>query len=759
METQRARDPHRLVIVLICLILAAASIYATLFDTIAVTLGAGLAVASALVACSRIHCPERLRATGLAVLGMVAVGVLIHAARGRSEAHFAVFVFLAFLPVYRDWLPIVAAALTVGLHHFLFNFLQQRHWGPVCFVEPSLGRAIEHAIYVTADTALLVVMALRARREMSGLHAMNESTKNVLTRIRATTAALGGSAWAISPDGARRSSDDALGGASDSAPADRSANLVGGEDGREATTQLAEATSALDAMAAEREQAVRQHTDELRRACAEAVAASQAKSAFLANMSHEIRTPLTSIIGFAELLLQPGSSPIDPRVSLQTIIRNGRHLLDVINDILDLAKIETQRMELEEIDLPLATLLRDVYALVSGRAQERGLEFVVTPHMPLPTSIRTDPVRLKQVLINFCSNAIKFTSSGSVTLDLCFLPQVPALRFSVIDTGVGMTREQIGKLFKPFVQADVSTTREFGGTGLGLYISQQLATLLGGRIAVHSELGRGSRFDLELKLPAALSPAELLTLEGDLIDYGRTDFAITTLPAFDIAGRVLLAEDGRDNQRLITAYLQQAGLSVSVANNGREAVEAALGQDFDLVLMDVQMPVMDGVAATRMLRAAGYRQPIIALTANVMKEDIERYRDAGCDHVLGKPLDREQFYEVIARHLAIAGPSGVKGDVEFEREMADMKADFQAGLPAQADSIRKALHTPDWAALATLTHTLKGTAGSFGYGRLTEMAGAVEADVRAGRTARAAVQCEGLLLELANSLRRFSMTT
>ena len=759
MQTQPTRDAHRIVIVLVCLLLAGAAIYATLFDTVAVTLGADLAVASALFAWSRIRCPERLRATGLAVLGMIAVGVLIHAAHGRSEAHFAVFVFLAFLPVYRDWLPIVAAALTVCLHHFLFNLLQQWRWGPICFAEPSLGRVVEHAIYVTADAALLVVMALRARREMSELRAMNESTKDVLTRIRATTAALGGSARAMSTDGAHRPSNDEQDGATDLARMDKSAHLGADEDGRQATTQLAEATCALDAMAAEREQAVRRHTDELRRACAEAVAASQAKSAFLANMSHEIRTPLTSIIGFAELLLQPGSSPIDPRASLQTIIRNGRHLLDVINDILDLAKIETERMELEEIDLPLATLLRDVYALVSGRAQERGLEFIVTPHMPLPTSIRTDPVRLKQVLINFCSNAIKFTSSGSVTLDLRYLPEVQALRFSVIDTGVGMTREQISKLFKPFAQADVSTTREYGGTGLGLYISQQLATLLGGHIEVHSELGGGSRFDLVLKLPTALSPAELLTLEGDLIDYGRTDFAITTLPAFDIAGRVLLAEDGRDNQRLITAYLQQAGLSVSIANNGREAVEAALGQDFDLVLMDVQMPIMDGVAATRMLRAAGYRQPIIALTANVMKEDTERYRQAGCDHVLGKPLDREQFYEVIARHLAAAGASGVKDDIEFEREMADMKADFQAGLPAQANAIRTALHAQDWGVLAALTHTLKGTAGSFGYGRLTEIAGAVEADVRAGLTARAAVQCEGLLLELANSLRRLATTT
>ncbi|WP_428415853.1 ATP-binding protein [Methylibium sp.] len=520
--------------------------------------------------------------------------------------------------------------------------------------------------------------------------------------------------------------------------------------------QLVEAAERVQAILVEQDQTIRMRTEELRRARDEAVAASSAKSAFLANMSHEIRTPLTSIIGFAELLLQPGDGAVDPQESLQTIIRNGRHLLEIISDILDLAKIETQQVDLERIDLPLPVLLRDVTALVSSRAEERSLEFRVLPHLPLPPGLCTDPVRLKQILLNFCSNAIKFTPRGSVTLELRYLPERPALRFSVIDTGIGMTPAQIERLFQPFVQADVSTTRKFGGTGLGLYISSQLATLLGGTLGVQSEPGQGSAFHLELPLAAAVPAAELLTMEGDLVDYGRADFAVTSISIPDLAGRVLLAEDGVDNQRLLTAFLRQAGVTVTVVGNGREAVETALRQDFDLILMDIQMPVMDGIAATKMLRAAGYRRPIIALTANVMKSDIQRYREAGCDHVLAKPVDREVFYEVVARQLLAADAltGGAEDDPDFAREMAALKAAFVAGLPAQIDAIRAALRLEDWPALTSLMHTLKGTAGSYGFGRLTDLAAEVETELRATRPVRAAVMCEGLLLEAVGAHRR-----
>ena len=486
----------------------------------------------------------------------------------------------------------------------------------------------------------------------------------------------------------------------------------------------------------------------LQKARDEAIEASSAKSAFLANMSHEIRTPLTSIIGFAELLLQPAVASADQQDSVRTIIRNGRHLLEVINDILDLAKIETQQLDLEQIDLPLPVLLRDLTALVSGRAHEQSLEFRVVPHLPLPATIRCDPVRLKQILLNFCSNAIKFTPRGAVSLELDYDAQRQRMGFTVTDTGIGMTPAQTAKLFQPFVQADLSTTRKFGGTGLGLYISRQLATMLGGEIGVQSELGKGSRFRLELPLALQGAAPELLTMEGDLIDYSRSDFAITSISVPELSGRVLLAEDGADNQRLLCAYLKQAGLKVTVVGNGREAVETALRKDFELVLMDIQMPLMDGVTATQTLRASGYTRPIVALTANVMKSDLQRYRDVGCNDVLAKPIERERFYEVIAAHLAsLAGSGAPEGDLEFQREMELLTLTFRDGLPDQLDAIRAALRKSDWAALSSLIHTLKGTAGSYGFGRLTDLAAEVDAELRVNRHTRAAVLCERLILD------------
>ena len=501
------------------------------------------------------------------------------------------------------------------------------------------------------------------------------------------------------------------------------------------------------------EELIQRRTDELRRARDEAVAASSAKSAFLANMSHEIRTPLTSIIGFAELLLTRDVAADEKEAAVRTIIRNGRHLLDVINDILDLSKIETGQVELERIDIDLPILLRDLVTLVAGRAEEKSLEFAVQPHLPLPARFAGDPVRLKQILLNLCSNAIKFTQRGSVRISVRYQADPPALSFTVSDTGIGMTPEQQSRLFQPFVQADVSTTRRYGGTGLGLYLSNQLAAALGARIRVRSEPGKGSRFQLVLPLPAAVPADELLTLEGDLRIYERAEFAISAFAAPDLRGRVLLAEDGVDNQRLLAAYLRQAGLDVTVVGNGRDAVETALRREFELVLMDIQMPVLDGVAATQMLRGAGYSRPIVALTANVMKSDVQRYREIGCDDVLAKPVERERFYQVIAALVGAATqPAGIEGDDDYAREIAALAAEFRAGLPAQIDRIRAALTRDDWSELKSLLHTLKGTAGSYGYGRLTDLSAEVEAELSAGRMERATVLCEGLILDARGAL-------
>jgi PAS domain S-box-containing protein len=490
---------------------------------------------------------------------------------------------------------------------------------------------------------------------------------------------------------------------------------------------------------------------ELVQATEAARSASLAKSQFLANMSHEIRTPLTSIIGFAELMLQPGRGQLDADDALQTIVRNGRHLFELINDILDLARIESQQMQVEQIDVPLPELLRDIESLVAGRAKEQGLAFVVAPAWPLPASVRTDPVRLKQILLNLCGNAIKFTREGRVELALSHRADPPGLRFSVTDTGVGMTPEQLARLFQPFAQADVSTTRKFGGTGLGLSISRQLATLLGGEIGVASEPGRGSCFHLDLALPAP--PDQLLSEAEWSRERIHEKPGPIAIPA--LCGKVLLAEDGLDNQRLIGAHLRQAGIAVTLVGNGRAAVETALQQSFDLVLMDVQMPEMDGTDATRMLRACGYRGPIVALTANVMKEDIQRYLDAGSDDVLAKPVDRERFYRVVAQHLAARAASDRgPADPAYEQEVLSHGILFRAGLPAQIAAIREALQCRDWPTLTTLVHRLKGTAGSFGFDGLTDLAASIEADVRAGDRGSASVErlCDGLFREADRAL-------
>ncbi len=501
-------------------------------------------------------------------------------------------------------------------------------------------------------------------------------------------------------------------------------------------------------------QEAQRHSEALRKARDEAVAASSAKSAFVANMSHEIRTPLTSIIGFAELLLTPELAPDDKVDAVRTIIRNGRHLLEVINDILDLAKIETGQVEVERIPVELPILLRDLVTLVAGRATEKSLAFSIAPRLPLPAVFASDPVRLKQILLNFCSNAIKFTKRGSVRLEVRYAAEPPLLTFTVCDTGIGMTPVQVSRLFQPFMQADASTTRRFGGTGLGLYLSRQLAGALGAQIRVDSEAGRGSRFHLHLPLDARPADHALLTHEADLHIHERADFAVTSFSVPDLAGRVLLAEDGIDNQRLLAAYLQQAGLDVTVVDNGRDAVDTALRRHFDLILMDVQMPLLDGVAATEALRAAGYRRPIVALTANVMKSDLQRYRDAGCDDVLAKPVERDRFYDVIATLVAVdpAMREAMMDDAGFAHEIAALTAEFRAGLPAHIDAIRAALVRADWDTLRSLIHMLKGTAGSYGYGRLTDLSAEIEAELAAKREKHAQVLCEGLILEARGAL-------
>ncbi len=448
----------------------------------------------------------------------------------------------------------------------------------------------------------------------------------------------------------------------------------------------------------------------LQRSIAEAQAASRAKSEFLANMSHEIRTPMTAILGFAGLVerdLRTGDRTVLLPEAMATIRRNGEHLLELINDILDLSKIEAGRMTVERVPVSPVAMVEEVAVLMRDRAKHKGLAFRVTLEDGLPESISSDPVRVRQILVNLVGNAVKFTSTGEVRLVVRRVgggtsthadggpagasvtglggPVTAAdrLRVEVHDTGIGMTPEQTSRVFEAFTQADSSTTRTYGGTGLGLRISASLAAMLGGTIDVRSERGVGSVFALELPLEATSAPRgrEMATGAGDgPAPWRATPGSRTGAEEHDgvdpsparasgppvggpaagdrpLAGRrLLLAEDAPDVRSLLVVLLRQGGAEVMVANDGLEAVRtaddaAADGRPFDAVLMDMQMPLLDGYAATRRLRATGHEMPVIAVTAHAMTGDRERCLAVGCNDHLAKPCTQEELLDVVRRQL------------------------------------------------------------------------------------------------------------
>ncbi len=474
--------------------------------------------------------------------------------------------------------------------------------------------------------------------------------------------------------------------------------------------------------------------------------ANQAKTEFLANMSHEIRTPLTAVLGYADLLLDLNVSESDRLNYVQTIRRNGEHLLELLSDILDLSKIEAGKLDIEAVACSPAQILVDVASLMRPRALMKGLDFVLEFATPIPQTVRSDPTRVRQVLMNLVSNAIKFTQTGEVRLVArCSSPsdESPVLQIDVVDKGIGMTAVQVGKLFQPFTQADASTTRRFGGTGLGLAISKRLIEMMGGNIEVTSRLGHGSTFSVRVPTGSLAG----VPMVAELEEAGPPPKA-TDVPGVRCEGRVLLAEDGHDNQILLSTHLRRAGAEVTIAANGREAVEHALtglgeGRPFQVILMDMQMPELDGYGATARLRSKGYSGWIVALTAHAMATDRDRCLAAGCDDYLTKPINRELLLSTVHRYLSDSTPSprvsqrpssreGEPLVSEFgdDPEMRPLVEQFVTHLPARLEELSLASRSGDRETVARIAHQLKGAAGGYGFKIMTESAARLEAAAR-----------------------------
>ncbi|MCF6435383.1 hybrid sensor histidine kinase/response regulator [Pseudoalteromonas sp. MMG022] len=474
--------------------------------------------------------------------------------------------------------------------------------------------------------------------------------------------------------------------------------------------------------------ALERMNQQLETAFTQAEQANELKSRFLANMSHEIRTPLTAIIGFTEQLINNRDTQCNQK-HLETMLRNSKHLLELINNILDLSKIEAEKLAVECSEVEVQPLMEDVADIIIPMSEQKQLSFSINYQFPIPKVLYSDATRVKQILIDICSNAVKFTEYGKVTIDVSYDVSTEHFKFIVEDTGIGMSQGEISRVFKPFEQADSTITRRFGGTGLGLCIAKNLAQLLGGDVMVKSEQGVGSQFVITI---AGNYQDDTPPQMQNTLEVQQTKENITQEFAdIHVNARILLAEDNLDNQELIALLLNAWGITPDIVDNGAQAVEKALINDYQLILMDMQMPVMGGLEATQMLRHAAYDGPIIALTANVMKHDIESYLKAGCDATLAKPIDREQLGKVLLKHLQLQAASESKWDSLLKSEkFAQIAHNYNQKLPEYLAQLKQYYQRGDWESLRALAHSLKGSAGCFGFTNIHSAADQLEQMLR-----------------------------
>ncbi|MFO0896027.1 MAG: ATP-binding protein [Pirellulales bacterium] len=576
------------------------------------TLLLGGGVCLGLLGLMRRYPGQRRTRLAIAVYQMLFSALFIHLTEGRIETHFHVFGSLAFLAFYRDPSVLLLASAVVAVDHLVRGlYFPQSVFG---VVSASPWRTAEHVGWVVFENFFLLLYCRASVRD-------------------ARTMALQQAELEISHAAVERT------------VAERTAQIAAYAQEIESAHETLEAQSEELACQA----ASLEHQNlELTAAREAADESNRFKSEFLANMSHEIRTPMTAILGYTDVLIEDNWGRQATQDALGILKRNGEHLLELINDILDLSKIEAGKLVLEPATCSPRQIMEDVAKLMQSKAEQKALALRLEIDPALPACIVTDPLRLRQILLNLVGNAIKFTEHGEICLVAAWAPIAGAgeLTFEVRDTGMGIEPAQLEHLFQPFRQADASTTRRFGGTGLGLAICRRLARRLGGDVTVESEPGQGSVFRVTVAAAAAGAaekPAALPGKPNGALGEGRlTDC------------RVLLAEDGLDNQRLIGLVLERAGARVTLASTGEDATRLALyawerHQAYDVILMDMQMPVLDGYAATRLLRSQGYEGPIIALTANAMSGDRDACLAAGCDDYVTKPLDRQQLLTTLHR--------------------------------------------------------------------------------------------------------------
>ncbi len=456
---------------------------------------------------------------------------------------------------------------------------------------------------------------------------------------------------------------------------------------------------------------VNKRTDELRQSNLQLTEANVSKTEFLANMSHEIRTPLTAIMGYAEVM-QWGDVERDKQLHFSHIItENSAHLLSVLDDILDVSKIEANKLTFEFVQFDLISVLLQVESIVHKRARDKGLGCDFRFDYPLPQYLVTDQVRLKQILFNLLNNSLKFTDEGYVNLSVRVVDDM--LQLVVADSGIGMTESQQSKVFSAFEQGDNSIDRRFGGTGLGLNIALHLAQGLNGKLSCDSVLGKGSNFSLCLPLTLTDNP---IWVNNDIEAMTRVQNLVSTAPVPDLSGKcILLADDHDANRQLIAMYLSRMNANVVDVGDGLAALSAVASQSFDIILLDIHMPQMDGVQTMRKLRELNTDIPVIALTANAMTHQVQQFIRMGFDAHLAKPIVQDEFNRTLHHYLGAKQTNSSPDETEFQRQFDVLAKNYAKALSRDINNLRKSRERKQWSAMAEIIHRVKGSASSFGY--------------------------------------------